>query len=150
MRLIELTLTDREAWDRLAALNTASGEVLGKTTARHTSAEFIAFLQDLVLTQPPQQQLHLIVDNLSAHKTAQVREFLAAHPQVRLHYTPTYSSWLNQVEIWFSKIQRDLIARGIFTSQNDLGRKIMRYIRKYNQQAKPFKWTYRNPSNRIQ
>jgi transposase len=132
-----------------AALNTASGEVLGKTTARHTSAEFVAFLQDLVLTQPPQQQIHLIVDNLSAHKTAQVRAFLAAHPQVHMHYTPTYSSWLNQVEIWFSKIQRDLIARGIFTSKNDLGRKITRYIRQYNKQAKPFKWTYRNPSNRI-
>ena len=133
-----------------AALNTTSGEVIGKTTARHTSAEFVAFLQDLVLAQPPQRPIHLIVDNLSAHKTAQVREFLAAHPQVQLHYTPTYSSWLNQVEIWFSKIQRDLIARGIFTSKNDLGRKIMRYIRQYNRQARPFKWTYRNPSNRIQ
>jgi len=132
-----------------AALNTASGEVLGKTTVRHTSAEFVAFLQDLVLTQPPQQQIHLIVDNLSAHKTAQVRAFLAAHPQVHMHYTPTYSSWLNQVEIWFSKIQRDLIARGIFTSKNDLGRKITRYIRQYNKQARPFKWTYRNPSSRI-
>ena len=133
-----------------AALNTASGAVLGKTTARHTSAEFVAFLQDLVLAQPAGQQIHLIVDNLSAHKTAQVREFLTAHPQVHIHYTPTYSSWLNQVEIWFSKIQRDLIARGIFTSRGDLGRKIMRYIRQYNRQARPFKWTYRNPSNRIQ
>jgi transposase len=132
-----------------AALNTASGEVLGKTAARHTSAEFVAFLQDLVLRQRPAQQLHLIVDNLSAHKTAKVREFLATHPTVHLHYTPTYASWLNQVELWFSKIQRDLIARGIFTSKNDLTPKIMRYIRLYNRRAKPFKWSYRNTTSRI-
>ena len=64
-------------------------------------------------------------------------------------YTPTYSSWLNQVEIWFSKIQRDLIARGIFESRNDLKPKIMRYIRCHNANAKPFKWTYRNAAHRI-
>ena len=109
----------------------------------------MAFLQDLVLTQPPHQELHLIVDNLSAHKTAKVQAFLTEHSHVRIHYTPTYSSWLNQVEIWFSKIQRALISRGIFTSQNDRGRKIMRYIRLYNREAKPFKWTYRNPTARL-
>jgi len=67
--------------------------------------------------------------------------FLARHPQVRIHYSPTYSSLLNQVEIWFSKIQRDLIARGIFTSLKDLDRKIMRYIRSYNRKAIPIKWS---------
>jgi transposase len=132
-----------------AALNTATGEVLGKTAERHTSEEFVAFLSDIVAVQPRRRQVHIIADNLSAHKTARVQLFLAAHPRVHIHYTPTYSSWLNQVEIWFSKIERDVIARGIFTSVNDLKRKIMRYIRSYNTEAKPFKWTYRNVRHRI-
>lgn len=86
-----------------AALEVASGAVLGKTTERHTSAEFVAFLADVVATQPAGKEIHVIADNLSAHKTKAVAEFLLAHPQLRIHYTPTYSSWLNQVEIWFSK-----------------------------------------------
>jgi transposase len=93
--------------------------------------------------------VHIICDNLSAHKTKAARDFLARHPKVWIHYTPTYSSWLNQVEIWFSKIQRDLIARGIFCSVKDLDRKIMRYIRSYNRKATPIKWSYKDASNRI-
>src|ERR1051325_2472676 len=123
-----------------AAFNTATGEVLGKTTERHTSEQFVAFLADIVATQPRRRHIHIIADNLSAHKTIRVRQFMAAHRRVHIHYTPTYSSWLNQVEIWFSKIERDVIARGIFTSVNDLKRKIMRYIDRYNTEAKPFKW----------
>ena len=65
------------------------------------------------------------------------------------HFTPTYSSWLNQVELWFAKIERDVIARGVFSSVPDLKRKLMRYIRKYNQQPKPVKWKYFDPSRRI-
>ena len=103
-----------------AALETQSGQVLGKMTQRHTSAEFVAFLNELIATQPAGKAIHAIVDNLSAHKTKRVTEFLAANPNLSLHYTPTYSSWLNQVEIWFSKMQRDLIARGIFSSKHDL------------------------------
>ena len=91
-----------------AALNTRTGEVVGHTAARHTSAEFVGFLQTVVETQPRRREMHIIVDNLSAHKTQQVRTFLVAHPSVHLHYTPTYSSWLNQVELWFSKIERDV------------------------------------------
>ena len=74
---------------------------------------------------------------------------MAAHATVRLHYTPTYSSWLNQVELWFSKIERDVIARGIFTSVTDLRRKLMRYIKQYNKTAKPFRWSYADPTRRI-
>ena len=85
----------------------------------------------------------MIVDNLSAHKTPRVEAFLADHPHVRLHFTPTYSSWLNQVELWFAKIERDLIARGIFTSVRDLARKLMRYVRHYNKAPKPIKRMYR-------
>jgi transposase len=132
-----------------AALNTATGEVLGKTAERHTSEQFVAFLADIVASQPQRRHIHIIADNLSAHKTTRVRQFLTAHPRVHIHYTPTYSSWLNQVEIWFSKIERDVIARGIFTSVNDLKRKIMRYIRRYNREAKSFKWSYRNIHHRI-
>jgi transposase len=132
-----------------AALDTRSGEVLGMTAPRHTTEQFVAFLSDLVVRQPRGQEIHVIVDNLSAHKTKRVEEFLAAHPNVHLHYTPTYASWLNQVENWFSKIERDVIARGVFTSVNNLRHKLMRYIRHYNQSPKPIKWTYRDSSRRI-
>ena len=132
-----------------AALNTKTGEVLGKTAARHTSEEFVAFLSEIVAQQPRRREIHIIADNLSAHKTERVKQFLASHPTVHIHYTPTYSSWLNQVELWFSKIERDLIARGIFNSVHDLRRKLMKYIREYNKSAKPFKWSYSDPTYRI-
>ena len=132
-----------------AALNTATGQVLAKTANRHTSAQFVEFLTEVVATQPAKIHIPIIADNLSTHKTAAVQDFLSVHPNVQLHFTPTYSSWLNQVEIWFSKIQRDLIARGIFESKTDLHRQIMRYIRHYNKAALPFKWTYKNTDRRI-
>jgi transposase len=132
-----------------AAFNTKTGMVLGKTAARHTSAEFVAFLSDLVVNQPHGKEIHVIADNLSAHKTDLVEEFLSTHPRVQLHFTPTYSSWLNQVELWFAKIERDVIARGVFTSISDLKRKLMRYIRQYNEVPKTVKWKYFDPSRRI-
>ena len=132
-----------------AAFNTKTGEVLGKTATRHTSAEFVAFLTDIVVNQPRNKEIHVIADNLSAHKTGSVKEFLAAHPKVHLHFTPTYSSWLNQVELWFSKVERDVIARGVFTSVPDLKRKLMRYIRVYNKEPKTVKWKYFDPTRRI-
>ena len=81
-----------------AALNIQTGEVQGKTTARHTSQDFVGFLGEVVTTCEPAQEIHVILDNLSAHKTQTVAAFLDAHPNVKLHFTPTYSSWLNQVE----------------------------------------------------
>jgi transposase len=132
-----------------AAFNTRTGEVLGKTAPRHTSAEFVAFLTDLMLNQPRGKELHVIADNLSTHKTAKVQQFLAEHPKVHLHFTPTYSSWLNQVELWFAKIERDVIARGVFTSVADLQRKLMRYIRQYNKAPRTVKWKYANPGRHI-
>jgi len=131
------------------ALNTQTGEVLAKTSARHTSAEFVDFLAKIVDSQLPSREIHVIADNLSAHKTKKVFEFLEANPAVRIHYTPTYSSWLNQVEIWFSKIQRDVISRGVFTSVKDLASKLMRYIRNYNKTATPIRWIYKNVDHRI-
>jgi transposase len=123
--------------------------VIGQTAARHTSEEFVAFLKDVVATQPVERPVHVILDNFSAHKTPLVKQFLDEHSNVSLHYTPTYSSWLNQVESWFSKLQRDVIDRGIFTSVADLKRKIMRYIRLYQKTAKPFKWKYSDVRKRI-
>ncbi len=132
-----------------AAFNTRTGEVLGRTAARHTSAEFVAFLIDIVAHQPRRKEIHVILDNLSAHKTPRVDAFLHMHPNVQLHFTPTYSSWLNQVELWFAKIERDVIARGIFTSIHDLKRKLMRAIRTYNRSPKPVKWKYADPRHRM-
>jgi transposase len=132
-----------------AALDTATGAVLGMTAARHTSAEFVAFLADLVARQPPTREIHIILDNLSAHKTSRVQQFLADNPRVHLHFTPTYSSWINQVENWFAKIERDVIARGVFTSVPDLRRKLMRYIRLHNKSPKPIKWIYTDTRNRF-
>src|SRR6266850_2318515 len=132
-----------------AAFDTKTGEVLGKTAARHTSAEFVAFLADIVVNQPRGKEIHVIADNLSAHKTGQVEDFLHRHPKVHLHFTPTYSSWLNQIELWFAKIERDVIARGVFKSVADLRRKLMKYIRHYNNVPKTVKWRYFDPTRRI-
>ena len=116
-----------------AALNTKSGKVLGQTAAHHTTEEFVAFLGQIVALQPRGREIHIIADNLSAHKTKRVAQFLADHPKLHLHFTPTYSSWLNQVELWFGRLERDVVVRGVFTSVKDLARKLMRYIRHHNQ-----------------
>ena len=132
-----------------AALNPQTGQLMGQTAARHTSQEFVAFLEEIIATQPAEREVHVILDNFSAHRTPQVNQFLPQHPNVQFHFTPTYSSWLNQVESWFSKLQRDVIDRGIFTSVADLKRKIMRYIRLYQKTAKPFQWKYSDIRKRI-
>jgi transposase len=124
-----------------AALDVKTGQVHGKTAKRHTSAEFIDFLSEVVRQARWAKEIHIVLDNLSAHKTKAVDEFL--------HFTPTYSSWLNQVELWFAKIQRDLLARGIFTSVADLARKIRKYIRAYAKVARPFRWSFSDPTRRI-
>jgi transposase len=91
----------------------------------------------------------VILDNLSAHKTQKVGSFLQKHPNVKLHFMATYSSWLNQVEIWFSRIERDVIARGVFSSVRDLARKLIRYIRAYSKTARPFHWKYSDTRHRV-
>jgi transposase len=132
-----------------AALDVKTGKIVGKTAPRHTSAEFIDFLTDVVATAKWAGEIHIVLDNLSAHKTKAVEDFLEANPKVRFHFTPTYSSWLNQVEIWFAKIERDVIARGVFRSVADLARKLRKYISAYARSAKPFRWTYTDVSRRI-
>ena len=132
-----------------AALDTKTGRVHGKTSPRHTSRDFVAFLEEVVALCPRRQEIHVILDHLAAHKTQFVREFLARHPRVKFHFTPTYSSWLNQVELWFAKIEREVIARGIFTSVPDLARKLRRYINAYSANARPIQWKYSDSSRRL-
>ncbi len=132
-----------------AAPNTSTGEVLGKTAARHISEQFVTFLENIVASQSSRREIHVICDNVSSHKTPRVQAFLAKHRRVHMHYTPTYSSCLNQVENWFDRIQRDVITRGVFTSIKDLDKKLMRYIRQYNNDPKPLKWTFADPTRRI-
>jgi transposase len=132
----------------LAALEVRTGKVQSRCVQRHTSAEFVRFLDEAVVGRR-RKQIHLILDNLSVHKTAAVRAWLERHPQVQFHFTPTYSSWLNQVEIWLGMITRHCIRRGIFRSVPDLVTQILGYVRLYNRNAQPFRWTYRNPKRRI-
>jgi transposase len=134
---------------RCMRLNLKTGHVEGRTAARHTSIEFIQFLSRLLRRARWAREIHAIQDNLSADKSQAVEKFLEDNPKVKFHFTPTYSSWLNQVEIWFAKIQGDVIDRGIFTSVADLHGKLMRYIRAYGRVGKPIGWTFRDVNRRI-
>lgn len=124
-----------------AALSVHQGEVIGQCTQRHRHEEFLDFLRLLVRTYP-RRELHLIVDNFSAHKHHNVKAWLRRHASVHLHFTPTYASWLNQVELWFSILSRKVIRRGVFPSVKALVQAIMAFIERYSREAKPFKWTY--------
>lgn len=132
-----------------STVHVKTGSVEGETAPRHTSTEFVGFLTALLRKAKWAREIHIVLDNLSAHKTQAVEQFLVDYPKVRLHFTPTYSSWVNQVEIWFAKIERDVIARGVFISVSDLRRKLMRYIRAYAKRARPIRWTYTDPKRRI-
>lgn len=132
-----------------AAFSTKIGEAFGKTAARPTSAEFVAFLTDIVAYQLRRKEIHVIADHCLASGTPQVDAVPAAHPNLYMHFTPTCSSWLNQVELWLAKIERDVIARSVFASVPDLKRKLMRYIRQYNKQPKPVQWKYFEASLRM-
>lgn len=124
-----------------AALDIANGTVLTQCKARHRHQEFLAFLRHIEANVPAQLDVHLICDNYSTHKHARVRAWLARRPRFHLHHTPTYSSWLNQVERWFALITNQAIRRGSFDSVADLKRKIAEFVEHYNQHPKPFMWT---------
>lgn len=125
-----------------AALNVHQGDVYGWVTNSSDSYNFISFLWDLIDQTPPGLELHCIVDNLSAHSTEKTDILLANNPHVHLHYTPTHASWLNQVELFFSIMQRRLLRRGEFSSLDDLARRVIAFINEYNKKAAPFRWTY--------
>jgi len=131
-----------------AALDVATGKVIGECSPRHRSVDLVRFL-DKVVRGRGNQEMHLIMDNLSAHKTKTVAEWLGRHHNVTIHFTPTYSSWLNQVEIWFSIITSKCIRRGSFLSVADMVKKIMSFIKLHNKDCMPFKWSYNDPRKRI-
>lgn len=125
-----------------AGLNVHDGAVAGWVTDSTRSENFVDFLADLVRQTPRQLEVHCIVDNLSAHAIPLVETFLDKHPQVFLHNTPTHASWLNQVELFFSILQRRLLRYGEFGSVDDLADRVIAFINDYNRKAKPFRWTY--------
>jgi len=123
-----------------AALEVATGTVLGECRARHTSADFLAFLRRVTRAYRG-RALHVILDNSSTHSTPAVHAWLAAHPQVHFHFTPTGASWLNLVEAWFSILTRKAVRRGSFETVRALIRHIQRYLAEWNTHPTPFVWT---------
>jgi len=124
-----------------AALNVLNGAVLAECKPRHRHQEFLAFLRSIDKAVPADLDVHCIVDNYSGHKHPKVKAWLAARPRWHMHFTPTYSSWLNQVERFFSIITDKAIRRGSFTSVRELVQKIDHFVAHYNQNCKPFTWT---------
>jgi len=124
-----------------AALDVASGRVLAQCRSRHRHQEYLDFLKHIERSVPPQLDVHIVVDNYATHKHARVRRWLAAHPRWHVHYTPTYASWLNQVERWFGIITQRAIRRGSFRSVGQLVEKIERFVAGYNERSRPFVWT---------
>lgn len=124
-----------------AALDLASGRVLAQCKHRHRHQEFLQFLRHIEASVPDDLEVHLIVDNYCTHKHAKVKRWLAARPRFHVHYTPTYSSWLNQVEIWFNIITQRAIRRGTFSSVRELVAKIEHFVSRYNRNCQPFTWT---------
>ncbi len=126
----------------MAAMNVTDGQVLGKIITRNDSATSTAFLTEIDQVIPPHLGIHLVMDNGSSHTSKATRAWLAAHPRFQVTYTPKHASWLNMVELWFSILGRRLLRRGEFRSREHLAAKITDFIIAYDQQAKPFRWSY--------
>jgi len=124
-----------------AALDIASGKVLTQCKRRHRHQEFLQFLRYIDDNVPKRLDVHLVIDNYVSHKHTKVRRWLAARPRYHVHYTPTYASWLNQVEIWFNIITQRAIRRGTFRSVKDLVANIERFVKHSNANSAPFVWT---------
>jgi len=124
-----------------AALDVANGEVITQCKARHRHQEFLAFLRHIDASVPKDLEVHLVIDNYATHKHAKVKAWLTKRPRYHIHYTPTYASWLNQVERWFGIITQQAIRRGSFSSVKELIAKIQHFVDHYNQTASPFAWT---------
>jgi transposase len=123
-----------------AALNVLEGTVIGECQSRHRHQEFLRFLDRIDESVETGLEIHLILDNYGTHKHPEVKKWLAARPRYHVHFTPTSSSWLNQIERWFAEITRKRIRRGTFHSVRDLIRTINDYIRHYNKNPRPFQW----------
>ena len=127
--------------DLFAALETLTGDVVVEFHRRHRHQEFLSFLSTLDRQAPKGYEVHVIVDNLSAHSTQEVQRWLHAHPRFRMHFTPTHSSWLNAVEGWFSKLTTKALRRGSFVSVPALRRAVLDYVEAHNDSAMPLIWT---------
>lgn len=123
-----------------AALNIATGEVLTQCKARHRHQEYLSFLRHIDQNVPEDLDVHLVVDNYATHKSPKVKAWLAKRPRYHVHYTPTYASWLNQVERWFGIITQQAIRRGSFRSVRELKQRIDEFVEQYNGNCKPFQW----------
>ena len=121
-----------------AALDTAKGKVLTQCRQRHRHQEYLAFLTEIEKNVPETLEVHIIVDNYATHKHPRVKRWFAARPRFHVHFTPTYASWLNQVEIWFNRITQQAIRRGTFRSVKELVEKIDQYVRASNTHAQPW------------
>ncbi len=124
-----------------AALDITSGKVLAQCKRRHRHQEFLRFLRHIEQNVPKDLDIHMVIDNYATHKHQKVKRWLAARPRYHLHFTPTYSSWLNQVEIWFNIITQRAIRRGTFRSVKALIAKIKQFVENYNSKTRPFAWT---------
>ena len=124
-----------------AALDTAKGKVITQCRQRHRHQEYLDFLREIEKNVPETLDVHIIVDNYATHKHPRVKRWLAARPRFHVHFTPTYASWLNQVEIWFNRITQQAIRRGTFRSVKELIEKIDQYVETSNDHAQPFVWT---------
>jgi transposase len=123
-----------------AALEVATGKVMTQCKPRHRHQEFLAFLKYVDGRIPQDLDVHLIVDNYATHRHEKVKRWLAARPRYHVHFVPTYSSWLNQVETWFNILTRKAIRRGSDRSVRELVKRIERYAKAYNKHCKPFTW----------
>jgi len=124
-----------------AALNVATGQVISTIKPKHRTKEFLNFLRQIEREVPVGLDVHIILDNYATHKTEVVEDWLAKRPRWKLHFTPTHSSWLNQVERFFARITNERIRRGIFQSVADLEQAIKAYIAEHNKNPRPFHWT---------
>ena len=123
-----------------AALDVASGHVIADTTARHRAEEFRRFLNLIDATVPDDLDVHVVLDNSSTHKTPSIQRWLVRHPRFTLHFTPTYSSWLNLVERWFAELTTKSIKRGAHRSVRDLVASLRTWITNWNEDPKPYVW----------
>lgn len=124
-----------------AALDVATGRVIGKLKRRHRSVEYLSFLRHIDQTVPNKLDIHLIVDNYSTHKSPKVKQWLLRHPRFHCHFTPTYSSWLNLVERFFATLTEQQLRRGTHRSVPALEKTIRDYLEIHNEDPKPFRWT---------
>ena len=124
-----------------AALDIATGEVIGQCHRRHRAVEFRSFLKTIDKEVPDELQVHLIMDNYATHSAPEIQRWLKKHPRFHFHFVPTYSSWLNQVERWFALLTERALRRGVHRSTQALERAIRDFIAAHNEDPKPFVWT---------